>query len=467
MPRIRFAVQSYESRSRPLSAQKLVNFYVEQAPEDAHTQAALYGTPGLKLFGSVGDGPIRGMIEMDNLLYVVSGGRIYTITEVGVVDLIGDIGGVSRVDLAHNGSQVFVRSGGGTSDSYIVTSTTVTQITDADFVGASSVTFQDGYFIYSETDEGRFYISGSYDGTTYDSTDFATAEGDPDDAVRVFSDHSELWIFGKKSTEIWYNSGAADFPFARATGAYLERGCAAPASVAKIDNTVFWLGENNIVYRAENYKPTRISNHGIEAKFAEYDSLADCLAFEYTQEGHQFYVLTKPDEFTLCYDVATGYWHNRESLGRNDWRVHHHSYVYGKNIVGDSVNGNLYELDLETYDENGTALISTAVTPMLWGGTNRTVMSRFQVDMEAGTGLTSGQGSDPQMMLRWSDDGGQTWSNQLFADMGKKGKYKTLAEWRRLGMFEKRVMEVSISDPVKRVLLGGYADFVEARGSSG
>jgi hypothetical protein len=369
--------------------------------------------------------------------------------------------------MVHNGAQIFVRTGGEDTDSYIVTTTTVTQISDADFVGASSVTYQDGFFIYTETGEGRFYISASDDGTSWDALDFATAEGDPDDAVRIFSDHRELWIFGRKSVEIWYNSGEADFPFARASGAYLERGLGAAGSVAKVDNTVYWLGDNRIVYRAEGYTPKRISNHGIEALLTKLDSVSDLRAFEYSQEGHQFYVLTKPDEFTVVYDVATGYWHHRKSLNRSDWRVHTHAFVYGKNIVGDAVSGKLYELDLETYDEDGAALISTAITPTIWGETNRTVMSRFQVDMEAGVGLTDGQGDDPQMMLRWSNDGGRTWSNELWASMGKKGEYKQSAEWRRLGMFERRIMEVSISDPVKRVLLGGYADFVEGRGSSG
>jgi hypothetical protein len=467
MPRVKFAVQSYESRSLPLSAQKLVNFYAEAAPEDAHTQAALFGTPGLKLFATVGVGPIRGMIEMDELLFVVSGGRIFSVGSTGLVNLIGDIGGTAPVDMAHNGEQIFVRTGGDDSDSFIVTTTTVTQISDADFVGASSVTFQDGFFIYTETDSGRFYISAADDGTSWDALDFATAEGDPDDAVRIFSDHRELWVFGRKSVEIWYNSGEADFPFARASGAYLERGLGAAGSVAKVDNTVYWLGDNRIVYRAEGYTPKRISNHGIEALLTKLDSVSDLRAFEYSQEGHQFYVLTKPDEFTVVYDVATGYWHHRKSLNRSDWRVHTHAFVYGKNIVGDAVSGKLYELDLETYDEDGAALISTAITPTIWGETNRTIMSRFQVDMEAGVGLTDGQGDDPQMMLRWSNDGGRTWSNELWASMGKKGEYKQSAEWRRLGMFERRIMEVSISDPVKRVLLGGYADFVEGRGSSG
>lgn len=467
MPRVKFAVRSYESDSLPLSAQKLVNFYAEQAPEDAHTPFALFGTPGLKRFATVGDGPIRGMIEMAGMLFVVSGGRVYTVTQAGVVSLIGDITGTAPVGMAHNGTQVFIRAGTGTGDSFIVTETTVSSITDGDFVGASSVTYQDGYFIYTEPNSARFYISALNDGLSYNASEFATAEGDPDIAIRIFSDHRELWVFGEQSTEIWFNSGATDFPFERANGAYLERGCAAGGSVARVDNTVFWVGDDRIVYRADGYTPVRISDHGVEALLEKFPSLSDCVAFEYTQKGHKFYVLTKPFEFTICYDVATGYWHNRESNGREDWRVHTHALAFGKNIVGDAANGKLYELDLDTFDEDGDLLISRAITPTLWGESNRTTMPRFQVDMEAGPGLTTGQGSDPQIMLDWSDDGGRTWSNELWTTLGKKGEYRAIAEWRRLGMFERRNMRVSISDPIKRVLLGGYADFVEGRGNRG
>lgn len=467
MPRIDFAVQSYESRSLPLSAQRLTNLYVEQAPQNAHTQAALFGTPGLKLFTTVGNGPIRGLLFLNNLLFVVSGGRVYTVSESGDITLIGEITGTAPVDMIHNGTQIFVRTGGADDDSFIVTETTVTPITDTDFVGASSVTYQDGYFIYSETGSSRFYISTLNDGLNYDAADFVSAEGDPDPLVRIFSDHRELWAFGTESTEIWFNADGTDFPFRRANGAYLERGLGAAGSVVRIDNTVFWVGDDRIVYRADGYTPIRVSTHGIEAALAKPDSLADCIAFEYTQEGHKFYVLTKPNEFTLVYDVATAFWHNRQSSGRNDWRARCHSLAFGRNLVGDATSGKIYEMDLETYDEDGEPLIARAITPTIWGESNRTSMARYQVDMEAGVGLTTAQGEDPRIMLRWSDDGGRTWSNEIWTTLGKLGETQAIAEWRRLGMFERRVMEVSIADPIKRVLLGSYADFVEGRGNRG
>lgn len=463
MPRIRFAVQSYVSRSLPLSAQRLVNLYAEQAPEDAKTPVALFGTPGLKRWATIGDGPIRGMIVMGETLYVVSGDKVYSVAANGSKSAIGTIPGTGLVDLAHNGTQIFVRTGNGANDSYIVTASSVTQITDDGFPGASSVTYQDGYFIFSVPDSDQFGISALDDGLSYDATDFATAEGDPDGLFRAFSDHRELWLFGYRTIEIWFNSGAADFPFERASGAFVERGLLAPRAVAKVDNTVFWPGEDRIVYRADAYTPIRISTHGIEALLEQYEDLSDLIGWTYTQDGHVFYVLKKPGAFTVVYDVATGLWHNRQSWEREDWRVSTYALAYGKHLVGDDTDGRVYELDLNTYDEDGDPLVATAVSPAIWAETNRATMSRFQVDLEAGVGLTTGQGSNPQAMLDWSDDGGKTFGNQLWAEIGEIGEYGQQVEWRRLGQFRQRVMRVSISDPVKRVIFGAYADIQEGR----
>ena len=81
----------------------------------------------------------------------------------------------------------------------------------------------------------------------------------------------------------------------------------------------------------------------------------------------------------------------------------------------------------------------------------------LQLDLETGGGLNTGQGSDPQVMLRWSDDGGHTWSNEHWVSVGKIGQYGHRAIWRRLGMTTKlrdRVYEVSMTDPVKTAIVG-------------
>lgn len=457
--KIPFASQSYRSESLPLSAQRCVNLFPEIQPPGAKVPLALFGTPGLKLHANVGTGPVRGMLRMDcgcapgsGDLYIVSGNSLYRLSSNGDVLNMGGIPGVGFVQMSTNGTQIAILAGTGENDLYIATRTTLTQVTDADYPGASSVTFLDGFFVFTEPDSGRFFISGSYDGTTFDALEFATAEGDPDNLVGCIVDHRELWLFGDKTTEVWYNSGATDFPFERVSGAYIERGTIALRSIVKLDNSVIWVGDDRVVYRADGYTPRRISTHAIENVLSEYRGLGDLIAFAYTQNGHAFYVLKKPDEFTFVYDVATDFWHERESHDRVDYRVSTFETAFNHLLVGDDRNGNIYELDLHFYTENGETFVSRAAGPPLWAEGETAIANTLIIGFEPGVGLTTGQGSDPKAMLRWSDDGGKTWSNEKWRSIGPKGHYKRRAKWDRMGQFRMRVYEVAISDPIKRVI---------------
>lgn len=462
--KIPFASMSYRSESLPLSAQRTVNLYPEIMPGNSKAIVALFGIPGLKLHTSLGIGPIRGQIEMDGSLYVVSGPSLFKLESNGDSVNLGGIAGTSMVQMAHNGTQIAILAGTESDNLYIATASTLTQVTDADYPGATSVVFLDGYFVFTRTDTGQFFISASYDGTDYDALDFATAEGDPDNLIAAVVDHRELWLFGPKTIEIWYNSGSADFPFERASGAFIERGTVARDSIAKLDNSLFWVGDDRIVYRADGYSPQRVSTHAIEHVLNQAPGLGDLVAFAYTQKGHAFYVIKKPDEWTFVYDVATGLWHERESHNRLDYRVSTFAKAFNLLLVGDDSNGNIYELDLETYTENGDTIISTATAPPLWAETETATANSLILDFEAGVGLTTGQGSDPYVFLDWSDDGGHTYKNQIWRKIGKIGKYKKRARWTRMGQFRQRVYRVGISDPVKRVISStAYAEIEGGR----
>lgn len=458
--RIPFATQAYQSQSLPVSAQRCVNLYAEKAPR-GRTSVALFGTPGLLWWANVGDGPIRGIHPMAGALYVVSGIEVYKVDVNKGAVLLGVAHGTDSVLMEDNGIQILLIVGPGPNDAYVVTDTTVNAITDPDFPGASSATFLDQYLIISEPDSGRFHISALLDVTSWDALDFATAEAEADKLLRVFVDHRELWLLGERSAEIWTNTGASPFPLERQSGTFVERGIAAPQSVVRLDNTVYWVGDDSIVYRSEGYIPTRASQHGIEGVLSRTD-LSDVTAFTHTLDGHPFYVLSKPGVFTYVYDVATKQWHERETYGQNGWRVQGHANIFGKDLVhagGTAV----YELAPDTYTDAGGTIQRIAASPQLWADAQRAHMKNLVVDMEAGVGLTTGQGSDPQAMLRISDDGGRSWSNERWADIGKLGKYEQQARWNRLGQFRQRVLELTVSDPVKTVILGAYSDTQGAR----
>lgn len=463
--RIPFAVQSYKGRSLPLSAQQLVNLYPEKSPIDAKAPVVLYGTPGLKSFASsVGDGPIRGAFDFNGVLCAVSGPDFFTVDSSGNATNRGTVGGTGRVPMDSNGAELAIVAGPGAGQTFIWNGTTLTAISDADFPGASDVTFMDGYLIFTKPNTDQFFLSALNDGTSYDALDIATAEGDPDDLVGCVNDHRELWLFGKKTTEVWYNSGNASFPFERIGGAYMERGCQSRSSIVKEDNSVFWLGEDGIVYRAAAYVPQRVSTHAVEFAIGSYTKAQreSATAFSYTMEGHKFYCLSFANA-TWVYDIASGMenplWHNRTGYDATNnsflprWRADNGAVAYGKNLAGDYATGKIYELDMGTYQDDGSPVQRMAVSPPIHANGKRIFFNKMQIEIESGVGLTSGQGSDPQAMLEWSDDGGRTWSNEHWATMGKKGENNWRLIWRRLGWAYERCFRLTISDPVKVAII--------------
>jgi len=451
--------KSDQARSAEASTERLVNYFLDIRQEDSKSRFVLYGTPGLDLFSAIGSGRIRGTLKMNGNIFVVSGPTLYRVDIDGVATSMGAISGTADVSMARVSDSIAIVSPD-TGDGYVATASALAQITDADWVAAIDVTSLDGYAIYTRKDSGQFFISALLDPGNINALDFATAEGAPDDMVAGRVDHRDLLLFGEETTEVWFNSGNADFPFERRPGVVIERGCHHAGSIAKDDNSTFWLGDDLIVYRLTQFTPVRISHEDVETDIAANPG-AQFESWTYTYRSHKFYVLSFAGH-TWVYDMLNGLWHERQSFGKGRWRTNHGLRAFNKDIVGDFETGNLYSLNMDTYTENGETIQRIVRTPPLSVYPNKLAMSNLIIDFEGGVGLTTGQGNDPQVMLRWSDDAGRTWSNELWRDIGKIGKYNTRAKWSRLGAFEERVFEAVVSDPVKCVILGSSAD-VESR----
>jgi hypothetical protein len=459
---------AYVARSVNAADNRMVNLFPEIVPEGGKEPAFLNRAPGLRFETSVGVGPIRGLWAFNNHMYVVSRNELYKVDSSYNAVLLGVVAGTTDpVSMADNGIQLFVACNG---PSYIYNSQTgvFSQITDSDFPGAGTVGYLDGYFVFNEPNSQKIWVTALLDGTSVDPLDFASAEGSPDGVVGIIVDHREVWVFGTNSVEVWYDSGNADFPLSRIQGAFNEIGCAAAYSIAKMDNGLFWLGKDargqGIVYRANGYTGQRISTHAVEWHIQQYGNLSDAIGYTYQQDGHSFYVLIFPNaSATWVYDVATQAWHERAGFANGQFTRHRSNcqvFFNSAVLVGDYENGNVYAFDLETYADNGSAqkwLRSWRALPPGQNNLKRTAHHSLQLDMETGVGLVSGQGSDPQVMLRWSDDGGHTWSNEHWVSIGRIGEYYRRAIWRRLGMTMKlrdRVYEVSGTDPVKIDIMG-------------
>ena len=459
---------AYVARSVNAADNRCVNLFAEIIPEGGKEPAFLNRAPGLKLKVSVGLGPIRGMWEYGGNLYVVSRDKLYKVDSSYAVTTLGTVAGTSGpVSMADNGTQLFVACNG---PSYIYNAQTgvFAQITDGDFPGAVTVSYLDGYFVFNEPNSQKIWVTALLDGTSVDPLDFASAEGSPDGVVGIIADHREVWVFGTNSVEVWYNSGNADFPLSRIQGAFNELGCAAPYSITKMDNGLFWLGKDargqGIVYRANGYTGQRISTHAVEWQIQQYANMSDAIGYTYQQDGHSFYVLIFPQaNTTWVYDVATQAWHERAGFANGEFTRHRsncQAFFQGEVLVGDYQNANVYAFDLDDFSDNGSIqkwLRSWRALPTGANNLKRSAQHSLQLDLETGVGLNLGQGSDPQVMLRWSDDGGHTWSSEHWVSIGKIGEFYRRAIWRRLGMTMKlrdRVYELSGTDPVKIAIVG-------------
>ncbi len=493
---------SYVARSINAADNRMVNLFPEVIPEGGKEPGFLNRAPGLELLQTVGSGPIRALWAHQTNgadFYVVSGTEVYKMTSTTATPVkLGNIIDGGPVSIADNGTQIFFACNG---PSYIYNEATneFKQITDPDFPGAVTVGYLDGYFVFNEPNSQRVWVTSLLDGSSIDPLDFASAEGSPDGLVCVNVDHREAWLFGTDSVEVWYDAGLADFPLTRIQGAFNEIGCVAAFSVAKLDNTLFWLGTDargqGIVYKANGYTGQRVSTHAIEYAIAQYGNISDAIAYTYQQEGHGFYVLTFPSaNATWVYDAATQAWHERAGLVNGQFTRHRSNCQCnfgGETIVGDFENGNIYKYSLDVYADNGAPqkwLRSWRALPTGQNNLKRTSQHSLQLDAESGVGLngftteqvfflttqsgdnlitqndnyiaaeiTSTVLADPKVMLRWSDDGGHNWSNEHWTSMGGIGKFGQRIIWRRLGMTTKirdRVYEVSGTDPVKVAIMG-------------
>ena len=461
-----FIGPSYTLQSVNVDCQRCINLYPEINEIGSGKErevASLVATPGLRLLVTLGVGPIRGMWTASNgRVFVVSSNKLYELSSSWVATERGTLNSfLGQVSIADNGIHLVIVDG---VDGYVLTfaDNVFTEITDPEWPGANQVVFQDTYFIFSQPNSGIFFLSAMND-VTFDWADVKVSEGNPDNLIAIISDHQALWLLNANTIEVYYNSGAADFPFEKIQGAFIEHGIAARFSVQKMNNSVFWLGQDDKgsgqIFMAKGYQPQRISTHAVEQAISGYLNISDANAYSYQENGHCFYVINFPTaNTTWAYDTTTNLWHERIYVNQGQFERHRsncHAYAFSTHIVGDYANGKVYELSSRIYSDDGSEILRRRVAPHMTDGLKRVFYQSFQLDIETGTGLDGvGQGTDPQAMLQFSDDGGHTWSSERWAGIGKIGQTKRQAKWSRLGSSVDRVWRVTISDPVKVTMIG-------------
>jgi len=332
--------------------------------------------------------------------------------------------------------------------------------TDGAFTSASAVDIVDNYFVYNRPDTQQFGASAALSPISA-ALSFASKDGAPDDLVSLIVDHREVYLLGEVSSEVWIDAGTSPFPFQRIPGTSTQHGIAAKFSVARLGNSFAYLSRNirgqAQIVQMNGYVPTRISTHAVENSLTN-QVVSNAVAWTYQLEGHEVYVISFPSiNLTWCYDVASGMWHKwlyTNNLGQYE-RARGNCCVQfqGLVMVGDYSNGKIYKLDPLNYTDDGQHVRRLRRAPHLVADFQREYFDELQIQFQPGVGLSTGQGENPQAMLRWSDNGGSTWSNEHWTTIGLIGKYANRAIWRRLGTARDRVFEVSISDPVKAVII--------------
>ena len=444
-------LESYQLVSRPASGALLMNCYAEKLPDDAKTPFLVQRTAGISTLTTVGNGPIYAMHYAFGLLWVVSGTHLYygasatgSFTDAGSIGIISSTG----IDIDSNDTHVVIVN---QPDGWVIDNATktLTQITDADFtaLGASDVEFVDNFLLFLSPDSAVFFGADLGSATSFDALNFATAEGSPDNLVGMKVDHRQAVLFGEKTTEIWENTGASGFPFERAINGFVEIGCLSGRSVAKQDNSLFWLADDYTIRRLDGATPVRVSTHAVEQSIVRA-TISACRAFSYSQGGHLFYVITFP-EVTWVYDCTTGKWHNRSTYGYDYWTAGCHAQAFGLEIVGHTDAASIGSIDPDTYTEWGGTQRAAWQYQTIYADDRRAVHDRISIVMEYGVGLTSGQGSDPEIMLDYSDDGGMTWTALPNKKIGPIGNYQYTVDWERLGSARQRAYRGAISDPVR------------------
>ena len=449
-------------KSPNVDAQTRTNLYVEIQKDGEKGSLTLYPTPGLLGFVNFGANPCRGLYQKGDFLYVVNGNTLWQVSNNGTLTSRGTLlttGG--KVDITDNGTQMLIVDG---TYGYIYNFNTLAfvQITDVDFPASTTCTFLNGRFIVGKTNSAQFYVSALYDGLSWDALDFATAESDPDNLVRVYVDSGQIVLFGEKTTEFWGDSGAADFPFARVGASAIEWGLAAIWSVAKFQDTLIFLRKNRLgavqVCTLQGYNCSVVSNPEIDYVFSQYSSVNDAVGFSYMVSGHPFYQINFPSaNASWLFDGLTGAW-SRVQSGTGRHRGELQRNYLDRAYVSDYENGQVYRFDVNTYTDDGAMIIrewtSRHQMSADWSG-----FDELWIEMQAGVGLQTGQGSDPQLMMQVSKDGGHEWGNEVWTAFGKIGEYRRRACYRRLGRARDWLFRFRVTDPVYTVFVAAWGRY--------
>lgn len=486
MIRVPLLSGAYQSRSIIAGSQRCINLYPENNDDkQAPVPVTHFPTPGLRLRATPpAIGSSRCLYRasngnqyqvIDNTVYQISSGFVYT--ALGTVAALLD-----QVIMADNGIVVVLVDGTNTGYVIEMASGNFAPISDPNFLGGTYVRYLDGFFVFNTPGTNEWQISlylvdfGNLTAgvivppalyAAFDPLDVATKNGYPDPIVGVVVMHRNLWLLGALTTEVWYNAGAADFPFQAIPGVFSQFGCAAPYSIASQDLSLFWLaqdmnGKALVLRGAADYSVSEISSKGIEAILQQAPIIDDAIGNCYQQNGHAYYVLTFPSlGRTFQVELKTQQWTEIAYTGQNGferYRGINWAFNFNINLVADYQNGKLYELDPNLYTDFDTPISRLRTIPHILNEGDRFRLNRVIADVQGGTLTSATPQNPPPMFLRVSRDRGGSYGNIVESQFGAAGEYAHLPYWANLGIGRDFVLELSWSAPINTALNGLWID---------
>ena len=475
-----FVGTSYTAPSIYQDDQECINFFAEIDPTKQAGErgiVALYPTPGLTLQTQLAQSEVRGLHTMsgETILIAVAGNIVYQVSLAMVATQIGTLTTSSgQVSISDNittadGLIAYIVDGPNRYTWVVATNTfTTLPSSDGPWQGASVVDIIDNYNIYNEPNTQNWACTdlGSQLST---QALYGTSDGSSDLLVTLIADRRQVYLMGETTTEVWTDvgnviAGITTFPFQRVPGTFSQTGCGAKYSLARFADSFVIVAKdtrgNSTIEMMQGYAWVKISTHAVEQSLLN-QVVSDAVAYTYQIQGHEMYVVTFPsigNGLTWVYDLSTKSWHKWLYWDSNNAVYTRHrsncgAYFANMYIVGDYENGKLYSLENEVYTDDGATIRRLRRAKHLTTDLQRQYFEEFQIQFQPGVGLNTGQGDDPQAMLRWSNDGGSTFSNEHWVTIGKIGQYLNRAIWRRLGWSRDRIFEVVLTDPIKAVIV--------------
>lgn len=460
-----FGFQSNTGRFGHDGTANLINCYPEIRGDEGKSKVIIYAVHGLKSFAtdnSVSDGTRGFQVLGDNLYWVVDR-TLNKVDPTGALTVIGGLADDGPVQMARNQKantpQIAIVTQNGLR--FILEDDVLTPISDTDLPPPNSVAFLDGYMVYGIPD-GRLFYSEVNDAANIGALNFVTAESKADGIKTIITVARELFVLGDETIESFQASGDTNNPIVPLRGAPIQYGCLEGGTAAFFDNSLIWVANDRTVRRLTGgYTPTVIGTPEVHELLREEATITNLRADVYRMQGHEFYVLSGTN-FTRVFDASTGRWHTRKSKTMDRWRGQGIVQFGQKWLAGDKDNGTLYEIDAETYDENGNDLVMSIISKQQHDFPNDLIFDSLYTDWIVGVGLnsTDAHDQDPQVTMRFSDDAGNSWSNVMSASLGKIGEYSTQVEFHALGSTGRigRTFELNASANVAKGFMGASAE---------